>query len=117
MSTDQAKVNMWAVIAHLGGLVPGYFLCMVIPLLIWLLKGDYDPFVNKQAKEAFNFQLSLFIYESIAMIVAFTIIGLPLSALAFMLFWFLNFICSIYGAWRTFRGLTYEYPLNLRIVK
>ncbi len=114
---DPSKEHVWAVIGHLGGLFPAYFLCGIIPLLVWLLKGDDSAFVNKQSKEALNFQISLVIYETVAILVAFTIIGLPITVLAFIIFWILNLVCSIKGAVRTFKGLEYQYPWNLRIVK
>lgn len=114
---EASKEKMWAVIGHLGGLVPGYFLCGLIPLFVWLLKGEESAFVNKQAKEALNFQISLVIYETIAFLIAFTIIGLPITIIAFAIFWVLNIFCSIKGAVRTFKGLEYSYPWNLRLIK
>lgn len=114
---EPSKEKIWAVIAHLGGLIPAYLLCVLIPLFVWLLKGEKSAFVNKQSKEALNFQISLFVYESAAILVAFTIIGIPITFLALFIFWLLNIFCSIKGAMRTFKGLEYSYPCNLKLIK
>lgn len=114
---EPSKEKIWAVIGHLGGLIPGYFLCILIPLFVWLLKGEQSAFVNKQSKEALNFQISLVIYESAALLLAFTIIGIPITFLTFFICWLLNIFCSIKGAIRTFKGKEYLYPGNLRLIK
>ena len=58
----------WATLAHLGGF--GFVLFglghIIIPLVIWLFKRDDDPFIDDQAREALNFQLSVSIYMLIA---------------------------------------------------
>ena len=113
---DESQDKKWAVVAHLGGLVPVLFLSLIIPLLIWLLKGHESAFVEKQAKEALNFQISLTIYGVVAVCIAFTIIGIPLTILAFIIFGFTNLICSLKGAIRTSQRITYTYPMNLRLI-
>ncbi len=115
-NTISARERNWAMIGHFGGLIPGYFLCVIIPLLVWLLKGDISEFVYKQSREALNFQISLLIYESFALLLVFTIIGIPFTFMAFIIFWIMNIICSLKGAVRTSKGLTYQYPINLRLI-
>ena len=46
----------WAVAAHL---LPFVSLAIIGPLFVWLIKRDEDEFVEDQAREALNFQLSL----------------------------------------------------------
>lgn len=113
---EPSKEKIWAVISHLGGLLPPYF-TIIVPLFIWLLKGEQSAFVNKQAKEALNFQISLVIYDSAAVLLAFTIIGIPITYLTFFICWVLNIFCSIKGAIRTFNGKEYSYPCNLKLIK
>ena len=113
---DDTKENNWAVLAHLGGLIPVVFLPIIVPLLIWLLKGNESNFVEKQSKEALNFQISLIIYEVVAFCIAFTVIGIPITIVAFVFFWLTNLICSIIGAIRTSKKAEYTYPFNLRLV-
>jgi len=110
------KERNLAMIAHFGGLIPGYLLCLIIPLLVWLIKGDYSDFVYKQSREALNFQISLLIYESAAIAIAFTVIGIPITIIAFITFWIVNIVCSLKGAVRVSRGEEYRYPWNLRLI-
>ena len=49
--------KLWALLAHLSYFVLGVF----GPLIIWLVKKDESTFVEDQAKEALNFQLSVLI--------------------------------------------------------
>ncbi len=113
---DECKEKNWAVLSHLGGLIPVAFLSVIIPLLVWLFKGSDSAFVEKQSKEALNFQVSLIIYLMVAVSIAFTIIGIPIAIGTFIFFWLTNLICSLKGAVRTSRGRTYTYPFNLRLV-
>ena len=113
---DQSKERNLAVVSHLGGLIPFLFLPIIIPFLIWLIKGDESAFVNEQAREALNFQISLFIYGVISVMLIFTIIGIPIAIIAFIIFIITNIICSIKGAVRTSKGLEYKYPMNLRLI-
>jgi len=113
---EQSRERNLAVISHLGGLVPFLFFPIVIPFLIWLLKGDESTFVNQQAREALNFQISLFIYGIVSVMLIFTIIGIPVAIVAFFIFVITNVVCSIKGAVRTSKGLEYKYPMNLRLI-
>ena len=62
------EARTWATLAHLGGL--GFVLFgfghIIIPLVIWLFKGDDHPFVEDQARESLNFQISVSLYVLIA---------------------------------------------------
>jgi len=46
-----------AMLCHLLGLFTGF----VGPLILWLLKKDEDPFIDRQGKEALNFQITVVI--------------------------------------------------------
>ena len=113
---DTSSERNWAMIGHLGGLIPGYFLCLIVPLVVWLIKGDSSEFIYKQSREALNFQISLVIYESFSLLLIFTIIGIPIMILSFIVFWVVNVICSLKGAIRVSRGQEFRYPMNLRLI-
>ncbi len=114
---EASKERFFAVISHLGGLLA--FTCLlgiIIPLVIWLAKGDDSVFINTQAKEALNFQISFFIYMGICVVLFYTIIGIPFALIGYFIFVLTNIICSIKGAIWTSRGNTYRYPMNLRLI-
>ena len=47
--------RMWAMIAHLGAILAFF----VSPLIVWLVFRERSKFVDDQAKEGLNFQLTL----------------------------------------------------------
>src|SRR5262245_54589856 len=61
----------WAMASHLSTLA-GYLVVpfgnIIAPLVIWLIKKDTMPFVDDQAKEALNFQITLSIVAVVGII-------------------------------------------------
>ncbi|MEI7036396.1 DUF4870 domain-containing protein [Fulvimonas yonginensis] len=112
--------RQWALFAHLsallGGLVTSTFLglgCLIGPLIIWLLKKDSLPFVDDQAKEALNFNITVAIAAMVCGVLMFVLIGfvlLPLLGLAWLVF---VIIASI----KANEGERYRYPFTLRLIK
>src|ERR1700722_6317478 len=107
---ELSRERQLAMISHMGGLLPVPWAPIIVPFLVWVLKGDESEFVNKQAREAFNFQLSISIYWSICVFLIFTIIGIPIALIAFGVFIVTNIVCSLKGVARTSKGLEYKYP-------
>ena len=106
----------WAAASHLatfaGLLFP--FAHVLGPLAVWLLKRKTMPFVNEQAKEAMNFQISITLYALAAALLAslwefFLLLLLPLAA-AMLVF-------VIIAAVRSYRGVHYRYPLIFRVIR
>ena len=111
---DKSALN-WAVVAHLSGLsaylgVP--FGNILGPLVIWLIKKDESPFVEQQAKEALNFQISLTIYGVVAGFLVVVLIGLFLLPVIFVL----HIVLTIVAAVRVSEGKAYHYPLTIRLI-
>jgi uncharacterized Tic20 family protein len=83
------------------------------PLLIWLIKREDHPFVDDQAKEALNFQLSMSLYYLIGLVLILALIGfLILPALVVF-----SIVVMIMGAIRANNGERYRYPLCIRFIK
>lgn len=112
--------RQWALFAHLsallGGLVTSHFLglgCLIGPLIIWLVKKDTMPFVDDQAKEALNFNITVAIAAMVCGVLMLVLIGfvlLPLLALAWVVF-------IVIAAIKANEGEHYRYPLTLRLIK
>ncbi len=117
----------WAMAAHLCGLlwaaggtafifVPFGSLIlftMLGPLIIWRTKGEAMPFVAEQAKEALNFQITVFLLAMLCALLMLVLIG-------FVLLWALgiaNLILVIMAAIQASDGKPYRYPYGLRLVK
>jgi uncharacterized protein len=112
--------RQWALFAHLsallGGLVTSHFLglgCLIGPLIIWLVKKDTMPFVDDQAKEALNFNITVAIAAMVCGVLMLVLIGfvlLPLLALAWVVF-------IVIAAIKANEGERYRYPFTLRLIK
>ncbi|HST44271.1 MAG TPA: DUF4870 domain-containing protein, partial [Luteimonas sp.] len=82
-----ADQRQWAMFAHLSALLGGIITagwagsigCFIGPLVIWMVKKDTMPFVDDQAKEALNFNITVAIVFFALFVL--TIITLGLGAL------------------------------------
>jgi len=83
------------------------------PLVIWLIKKDESPFVEANAKESLNFQLTMLIAYAICWILVFVIVG----AFFFAVVWVLNLILVIVASVKASENKIYRYPFNLRLIK
>ena len=98
----------WAIIAHIGGAFTNW----LVPLVIYLIKKS-DPggvFDAAQAKEALNFQITVFIAYVLLTV---TVIGAFLLIVPML--W--SFVFSIIAAVKASNGINYRYPLTLRLIK
>ena len=100
-----------ALITHLSGIL----LSFVVPLVIWLVNKDKPDkgFLNDQAKEALNFQITIAIAYVICMVLAVIIIGGLLAPIV----WLVNLIFCILAGVKANEGVVYRYPFALRLIK
>lgn len=98
----------FAVLAHIGGL----FTSWIAPLVIFLIKKSDEgaAFTTANAKEALNFQITLFI---VYMIMMFSFVGLFLIFIPIVF----NFVVCIVAAVKASNGVSFRYPLSLRLIK
>ncbi|MEE8450562.1 MAG: DUF4870 domain-containing protein [Thermoguttaceae bacterium] len=104
----------WGMLAHLSGLLIFAMPLANIagPLVVWLIKKDEMPFVDDQAKEALNFQISATIYIILAGVSALALIGFVLFPAALLF----HLIFTILAALKANEGVCYRYPLCIRFV-
>ena len=121
-----AEERQWAMFAHLsallGGLVTGWvggWGWFLGPLIIWLVKKDTMPFVNDQAKEALNFNITIAIIFVILTILGFATLGVGfLLALPLMIIiGIVALVFIILAAIKANEGVAYRYPFALRLIK
>jgi uncharacterized Tic20 family protein len=113
--TPSKDERTWAMLSHFSAL------CMFIfpfgnilaPLIIWLIKKEEMSFVEDQAKEVLNFQISMTIYLLISGILCFILIGIPF-VIGLGIF---NVIITIIAAISANDGKYYRYPINLKLIK
>lgn len=105
----------WALAAHLSAFI-GHFIPfghLIGPLVIWLIKRDQSEFIEDQAREALNAQISVTIYMAFAMLLILVLIGFPLL----FVIWLADVILVIVAAVSANDGTRYRYPFILRLVK
>ena len=124
ISTEERQ---WAMFAHLSALAGGIITagwagsigCFIGPLVIWLLKKDTLPFVNDQAKEALNFNITLAIVGLALLVLSIITFGLGLLlaipvGIIVGIGWL---VFTIIAAIKANEGVAYRYPVTLRLIK
>ncbi|MDQ3495640.1 MAG: DUF4870 domain-containing protein [Pseudomonadota bacterium] len=134
-----ASERQWAAMAHLAALVLALLTSWIVGFAgvlgagaIYLLKRDDSPFIADHAREALNFNLSMFIYACMAVAAGIALVGatiltlgigliltlpaglaLVLAVAAIALLWL---VCSIIATIKAWNGEAYRYPLTLRLI-
>lgn len=118
--------RQWALFAHLsalvGGLLTGAFAglgCFIGPLIIWLIKKDTMPFVDDQAKEALNFNITLAIVGVALLLLTLITFGFGalLTVPVGILIGIAWLVFTIIAAIKSNEGERYRYPFTLRLIK
>jgi len=111
----------WGLAAHataLIGALAGGAPAFLGPLIILLARGD-RAFVRAHAAEALNFQLSLLIYATAAVLLALLTLGIGLFVIipAWIGILVVGTVFLVQGMLAARDGRTYHYPLSLPLVR
>lgn len=115
-SAPTAQERNWAVLCHLSALlgVVVWGLGIVLgPLIVWLIKKDTMSFVDDQGKEALNFQITVLLAGIVCSALVFVLIGIPLLAVLGIV----DLVFIIIAAIKASEGVSYRYPVSLRLIK
>lgn len=133
-----ASERQWAAMAHLSALVLALLTGWIAGVagvlgagVVYLVKRDDSAFAREHAREAINFNLSMFIYACVALAVAMVLVGatvitlgigliltapagivLALAVAAIAIVWL---VCSVIAMVKAWNGEPYRYPLTLRL--
>lgn len=110
-SRDARMWAMWCHLSALAGIVIP-FGNIIVPVVIWMMKRDQDPYIDDQGRESVNFQISLLIYCVIAGILIFVVVGLLLLPIITIF----GLVFVIIAAVRANEGTGYRYPLTIRLL-
>jgi len=118
-TTERAKPTIgadsrgWATASHLSAFVQFAGIPALFgPLVIWLMKRD-DPYVEAQAKEALNFNISYMIYGFAAAVSIILLVGLVLLPVVLVTWFVLVIVATVKVA----AGETYRYPMTIRFIR
>ena len=125
--TASAQERQWAMFAHLSALLGGILTsgwagsigCFIGPMIIWLVKKDTMPFVNDQAKEALNFNITVaIVFFALFLLALLTLgIGLIVAVPLWIIIGIAWLVLTIIAAIKANEGVAYRYPFALRLVK
>ena len=117
-----SEERTWALFGHLSSFtafVTGGLGGMLGPLVVWLIKRDTMPFAGDQAKEALNFNITVFIIGCVLVLFSIVTFGIGLLlawplGIALFVGWV---VLTIIAAIKANEGTAYRYPWTLRRVK
>jgi uncharacterized Tic20 family protein len=130
----------WAASAHLAALLLALMTSWMAGVagvigagIVYLIKRDDSDFVAGHAREAINFNLSMFIYACLAVAIAIALVGVTVLTLGIGLIvtipaglllvascagiGVLWLACSVIAATRAWSGETYRYPFTIRLLR
>lgn len=116
MNEVPRDIRQWAMICHLialSGLAGNGIGFLVGPLVVWLVKKEDHPFIDKQGKEAVNFQITMFIVLFLSAILCLVLIGFVLLIIVALLMTIFPIVAAI----KVNRGEEYRYPFTIRFIK
>jgi uncharacterized Tic20 family protein len=102
--------RMWSVFAQIGPIL----LAFIAPLVIWLVLKDRSRFVDQEAKESLNFQITLVIVHIAAAII--TTVTFGIGMIVYLVF-VAALVFMILAAVENGKGAPYRYPVNIRFIK
>ncbi|OIO60127.1 MAG: hypothetical protein AUJ82_03710 [Verrucomicrobia bacterium CG1_02_43_26] len=105
----------WAMIAHASALLQFFIPVLggiIGPFIVWVLKRDTSAYVDDQAKEAINFNITIFIYLVISLALVYVLIGYILLPIIFLTWLIFVLIAMINAS----NGKRYRYPLTIHFI-
>ena len=127
IGTPSQEERQWAMFAHLSALLGGLLTsgwagsigCFIGPLIIWLAKKDSMPFVNDQAREALNFNITVgLVFLGLFLLSILTLgLGLVLTVPLMIIVGIAWLVLTILAAIKANEGVAYRYPFALRLIK
>lgn len=128
-TTSPRDDRQYAMLLHLSALAGFLFggLLFLGPLIMWLIRKDQSPFVDRHGRAAVDFHISLLIYGLAAtlllVVVAVATLGLgillliPAIIVGALLVLVLTIVFPILAALKANDGLEYRYPLAIPLLQ
>src|ERR1700726_1487908 len=114
--SSSSDTRTWIILCHASALA-GFFIPgaghLLGPLIVWLAKREDSPEIDAHGKESLNFQISMLIYNVIAVVFCLVLIGFVFLAAL----WVLNAVFVIIAAIQASDGKFYRYPITIRFIQ
>ena len=118
--------RQWAAAAHGAALLAALLTSWVAgvagavaAMAVWMLVRDKSAFAAEHAREALNFNLSMFLYSALlTVLVIFTLgIGLIVALPMWLVLALAWIVCTLLAAFKAYDGQPYRYPITIRLFK
>jgi uncharacterized protein len=112
---SSSQTRTWCVLCHASALLGLFFHFLghlLGPLVVWLVKRGDSPEIDAHGKESLNFQLSMLLYDIVAGILCFVLVGFVLL----VILWVMNTVLVIIASIRASEGQLYRYPFTIRFL-
>lgn len=106
---DDDDSKFWLLTLHLSNFIS----IPIFPLIIWAMKKDENPEIDRQGKDVINFQISMMIYLFISALLVFAFVGIVLLPILGIYIAFITIINSI----KVVMEQDYRYYLTIKFVK
>ena len=105
----------WSIVVHLSALCALFlpFGHLLGPLVVWLIKRGEMPMVDRNGKEALNFQITVTLASFVCGLLTFIGIGLILLFVLLVA----DAVLVIMAAVKTSRGEAFSYPFTWRLIR
>ncbi len=120
-ASDRQMAATAHLVALLAALVTSWFagIAGVIgALIVWFAVRDRSAFAGEHAREAINFNLSMFIYAvATVLLLIFTLgLGIVIALPLWIVLGLAWIVCTIVAGFKAYDGQTYRYPFTMRFV-
>lgn len=110
-----------ASLAHLSPIIAAIVsagsLSFLGPLILYFVYKDRSPLVRNAAASSFNFHITVWASWIAAWIFFFTIVGIPVAIVLWVVPAIAQVVLSVIGALRAWNGEVYRYPFQLPILR
>jgi uncharacterized Tic20 family protein len=106
---ENDDTKFWLLTLHLSN----FLLFPILPLILWSMKKDEIPEIDRQGKDVINFQISMIIYLFASAILMFLVVGIVLLLLLGLYITTITIINSS----KVVLERNYKYYLTIRFVK
>lgn len=118
--------RQWAAGAHAGALLLALLTSWaagiagaIAAFAVWMVVRDRSTFAAEHAREALNFNVSMFIYAALS--VLFLVFTLGIGIIVLLPLWLVLglmwLVCSLIATFKAYDGRMYRYPLTIRLFR
>ena len=102
----------WCGLMHLSQLLNWSGLGIIVPIAMWIMSKDESEFARRNGAAMINWFISFFIYTTIAVILCFFLIGIPIL----IVLGILEIVFPIIACIKAMGGNVWPYPMTIRFL-